>query len=162
MSKFAGADPFGSAVFGGDPSPFLLTQIDAETTTEARRLMARGMYDGTSLQAVEFSVGQDGFDPASFYAAVPVNPDATALDDSVFTDTIDHIEPPNAKARSYYCLLDTTEANVTLGEIAIWGEVQNSPGDPADGTKIIMAIGHFPLICKNSSMQYALRVTHLA
>jgi len=162
MSEFGGASEFGPALFGGDPSPYLFVQIDAETTTEARRLIARGAYDGTSLKARDFSVGQGGFDPVDYKAAIPVNPDATNLDDHYFSDPIAYVEQPNGRARSYYCLLESGDANVTLGEIGIWAEVQNSPGDPADGTLILMAIGHFPIICKNSTMQYALRVTHQA
>jgi len=151
---------FGPAVFGGDTVAFLELQVDAEPTTEARRIMARGATDGTTIQAVEFSVGQGGFDPNDYTAALPVNPDAVALDDVIFgPEPIDHIERPNVQAISCYCVLEASEANVTLGEIAIWGDVQNSVGDPPDDTKVVMAIGHFPILCKNSSMRYALRVT---
>lgn len=162
MSEFGSTSLFGSALFGGEPVPFLYLQIDAETTTEARRIITRGMADGTSLRAIKFSVGRGGFDPTDYLAALPVNPDATALEDPIFTDLIDYKEAPNTNSISYYCALETGEANQTLGEIAIIGEVQNSPGDPADESEVVMAIGHFPLLAKNSTMRYALRVTVLA
>jgi len=150
----------GPAIFGGDTVAFLEMQVDAEPTTNARRIMARGATDGTTIQAVEFSVGRAGFDPNDYTAALPVNPDAIALDEPFFgPKLIDRIERPNNQAISCYCVLEAGDANTTLGEIAIWGEVQNSVGDPVDGTKVALAIGHFPLLAKNSSMRYALRVT---
>jgi hypothetical protein len=126
---------------------------------EARRLTARGQTDGTSLRATQFSVGRGGFDPYNYLGSIPVNKDSYALDEQVFTDVIDHYERPNNMAVCFYCLLETADANETLGEVCIWGEVQNSSGDPVDGSLIVMAVGHFPLIAKNSSMQYVLRVT---
>jgi hypothetical protein len=149
----------GPAVFGGEPLANIELRIDAEATMEFRRLRARGVTDGTIVRATRFSVGTAGFDPNDYLAALPVNPNATALDNIQFTSDIDHIEWPNSECLSCYCLLETGEANWTLGEIAIIGEVQQSSGDPVDGTEIVMAIGHFPMLAKNSSMQYALRVT---
>lgn len=160
MTVFGGGTLFGgNTLFGGEPVPFLFLQVDAETTLEARRLMAEGATNGLSLRATRFQVGRGGFDPNDYLAALPVNPAATALDDFLFEDRIDYIEWANDWALSYYCVLETGEANQTLGEVAIIGEVQNSPGTPADGTEVIMAIGHFPLIAKNNTMRYALRVT---
>lgn len=159
MGIFA-TSTFGSAVFGGEPVSYLWNQIDAETTTKARRLVARGLTDGTSLQATHFSVGRGGWDPLDYHAATPVNPDAVALDDAVFgPDTIDYYEYANERCAVYYCLLDFGEANVALGEVGIWGVIQNSPIVAENGTRILMAIGHFPLCAKNSDMGYVLRVT---
>ncbi|KKN22030.1 hypothetical protein LCGC14_0919310 [marine sediment metagenome] len=159
MSEFGGGSSFGSAVFGGEPTPFLWLRVDVEMTTEGRRLTARGHTDGTSLQVISFSVGRGGFDPNDYLAALPVNPDASALSDSIFTDQVDHIEWANQQCVVCYCALDSAEANQTLGEIAITGRVANSPGDPADDATIVMAIGHFPMLAKNSDMRYVLRVT---
>lgn len=133
--------------------------VRAILTMEARRLIARGQTDGTSLRAFEFAVGLGGFDPYNYLAAIPVNPDVYALTEETFSSDIDHIEWPNAEAVAFYCLLEAAEANATLGEIGIRAVVMNSPGDPADASVVLMAIGHFPLIAKNSSMQYVLRVT---
>lgn len=152
-------------VFGGLPStptgtaPTLHLLISAQPTIEFRRLRARGVTDGTNIRAVQFSVGRGGFDPNDYLAAAPVNYNSQVLDESVFTDDIDHVEWPNPECLSCYCVLDTSVANTTLGEIAIIGEVSQSPGDPVDGSTIVMAIGHFPILAKNSSMRYALRVT---
>ena len=159
MTVFGGSTLFGGSLFGGEPVPFLYLQIDAEPTMEFRRLRARGITDGTSVRAVGFEVGTGGFDHTDYLAALPVNPNATALDASVFSSDIDHLEWPNPECLSCYCVLEAGEANVALGEIAILGEVQNSNGDPADGSQIVMAIGHFPLIAPNATIRYALRVT---
>lgn len=138
---------------------FCYLDVLATTTMEARRIMAKGQTDGSSLQAVSFSVGRCGFDPYDYLAVIPVNPDSYALDDEIFGDVIDHVEHPNAAAVSYYCLLESGEANETLGEVAIWGVVENAVDNPPSGTTVLMAVGHFPLIAKNSDMQYCLRVT---
>jgi hypothetical protein len=159
VTQFGGGSSFGSALFGGEPVPFLYLQIDAEMTTEGRRIVARGHTDGTSLQITKFSVGRGGFDPIDYLAALPVNPDASALSDEIFSDVVDHIEWANDSCVVCYCLLELADANQTLGEIAITGIVANSPGDPADDTEVVMAIGHFPMLAKNSDMRYVLRVT---
>lgn len=159
MSVYGGSTLFGGALFGGEPVPFLFQQIDAETTVYGRYLLALGSTDGMSVRCTGFAVGRGGFDPNDYLAAVPVNPDATALDDQVFTDSIDLLEEPNNQCCSCYCVLETGEANVSLGEIAIIAQVQNSAGDPADGTEFVLAIGHFPMVAKNSDIRYAFRVT---
>ena len=150
---------FGPAVFAGEPIAYLELRVDAELTTEARRLTARGATDGTALKVKEFSVGTGGFDPVDYTAALPVNPDAQALHNQVFSDTVDRIARASQNVRSYDCLLESGEANNTLGEVALWTDVYNSPGDPIDGTTVCFAIGHFPLLAKNSDFQYVLRVT---
>lgn len=155
---FFGTSSFGSASFGGDPTPSLFLQVDAEMTYEARRLMARGWTDGTSLQIVKFSVGQGGFDPFDYKVALPVNPDATVLEDPVFTDFIDALENPNPENACAYCVLEYAEANVTLGEVAIISEIQCSPIPTENGVQFVSHIGHFPLVAKNDSMRIALRV----
>jgi len=157
MSSF-GTGSFGSAVFGGDPTPFLLFQVDAEMTYQARYLMARGMTDGTSLRMVQFSVGQGGFDPFNYRIALPVNPDVTSLYDQVFTDVIDYYEYPNPQNACAYCLLEQSEANYTLGEVGVWSEIQNSPIPTENGQVILTSVGHFPLIAKADTMQLVLRV----
>lgn len=157
MSQF-GTGSFGSAVFGGDPTPLLLLQVDAEMTFEARHLMSRGVTDGTSLQMKQFVVGRYGFDPYNYKVALPVNPDAVVLEDPIFTDTIDQYEAPNPQNACAYCLLDYGEANETLGEVGILSEIQCSPIPAENGTQFISHIGHFPLVAKNDSMRIALRV----
>ncbi len=133
-------------------------QVEAVTTALARQLMARSTIDGTSLRAVEFSVGEGGFDPFNYTRIVPVNPDATGLDLSVFTDTIDEYEQPNERCACHYCVLENGEANTILGEVGIWSIIMNSPVPGENGTMILSAIGHFPAKPKNSDMQMAIRV----
>ncbi len=81
MSDFGPAE-FGPASFGGDPSGAsgLLLEVDAEITTVARRLIARRTVDGTAFKTIEFSLGQGGVDPFNYREAIPVNPDAQALE----------------------------------------------------------------------------------
>ena len=157
MSNY-GSGSFGSAVFGGDPTPLLLLQVDAEMTFEARHLLARGVTDGTSLQMKQFVVGRFGFDLYNYKISLPVNPDAVALEDPIFTDAIDYYETPNPQNSCAYCLLDYFEANETLGEVGILSEIQCSPVSAENGTQFFSHIGHFPLIAKNDSMRVVLRV----
>ena len=153
-----GISSFGGASFGGDPSPSLLLQIDAEVTALAQHLIARGSTDGTCLRGTEFAVGRGGFDPFDFASAVPVNPDAQQLDDEIFRDVVDQWEQPNDRSLAFHCILETAEANETLGEIAIYAEIHNSPITTENGTFILFAAGHFPMIAKNDSMRYGLRI----
>jgi hypothetical protein len=157
MSNF-GPALFGPAVFGGEPVPRLFTLIDAEVTTLARHYMARGLVDGTSIRSVKFSVGRFGYDPQDYLSALPVNPDVEALGDPIFTDDIDYWERPNELSICHYCLVDFAEASAVLGEVGIWSEIQNSPIIAENGTLILSAVGHFPLIAKNDSTAAVFRV----
>ena len=158
-----GESEFGSAVFGGDPSTFLLLETDAEVTSRARELLARGRIDGTGFKMVTFSVGQGGLDPFDYLIATPVNPDAVQLELPITiggnpTKAIAEYEHPNENAACVYCVLDNGEANERLSEVGIWAEIMCSPISTEVGTTFLAAIAHFPLICKNSSMKYAFRV----
>jgi hypothetical protein len=162
MSNFGSAE-FGPAVFGGEPTTVLFLSVDAETTSRARELLARGIVDGTSFKATLFSVGQGGLDPFDYKIATPVNPDAVQLEIPLLisgnpTKEITKQEHPNENSACAYCLLDTVEANDRLSEVGIWAEVLCSPYLSEIGTVFLAAIAHFPLVCKNSSMRYALRV----
>jgi hypothetical protein len=134
-------------------------QVDATVTSLGRQLLARGSMDGTSLKAIEFSVGTGGFNPFNYTEATPANPEVQTLDSSVFTDTIDEMERPNPECACFYCVLETGEANSTLGEIGIWSVIQNSPIPGENGTVMLYAIGHFPMKPKNTTMRMAFRVT---
>jgi hypothetical protein len=166
MSNF-GPSLFGPAVFGGEPVPHLYLQIDAEMTTLARRYTARGHTDGTVLQIDNFTVGQGGFDPLDYFAALPVNPDTIdSLVDPVFTDAVDYIEWANTRSIVCYCLLEAPDAaGAYLGEIGIYATVANSPGGVDDGKVVLYAIGHFPMVTRPpdlgavSSARVVLRVS---
>lgn len=162
MSEF-GLSEFGSASFGGDPSAVLLLETDAEVTSRARRLLARGRTDGTGFQVTEFSVGQGGLDIFDYHVATPVNPDAVQLELPINiagspTKVITQYERPNLNSGCVYCLLENAETNERLSEVGVWAEIKCSPILAEIGTTFLAAIAHFPLICKNSSMQYAFRV----
>jgi hypothetical protein len=162
MSKFGIAE-FGAATFGGDPTTTLLLEVDAEVTSKARRLLARGRTDGTGFQVIEFSVGQGGLDLFDYKVATPVNPDAVQLELPINiagnpTKAIAHYERPNPNSGCVYCLLENAEVNERLSEVGVWAEILYSPILSEVGTIFLAAIAHFPLICKNSSMKYAFRV----
>ena len=165
MSNFGPAQ-FGPAVFGGDPVPHLFLQIDAEMTTLARRYTARGHTDGTSLMVDDFRVGQGGFDPLDYLAALPVNPDVfDNLVDEVFTGTVQYTEWANTRSVSFYCPLAAADAAGTyLGEIGIFATIQNSPVVGEDGKQILYAVGNFPMLVRppvaaDQSAEVVLRVT---
>jgi hypothetical protein len=86
MSNFGPAQ-FGPAVFGGDPVAHLYLQVDAELTSRARRLTALAHATGLSLQVQHYRVGQGGFDPLDYWAALPVSPDDHDLVDPVSNPT---------------------------------------------------------------------------
>lgn len=172
-----GTSQFGTAKFGGDPTPFLLLEIDTELTYTARHYLARGLTDGTSIQAVEFTIGQGGIDPFDYRVAIPVSPESANLEnpialgpyvpvtDVIGAKTITKYEVPKDGSSCVYCLLDSLEPPAAgsgfLSEIGIWAKIAYSPftfeTTPPENT-FLAAVGHFPLIVKNSSMQYALRV----
>ena len=58
----------------------MLLEVDAEVTTIARRLLARRTLAGVAFKTIEFSLGQGGVDPFDYQEAIPVNPDAQALE----------------------------------------------------------------------------------
>jgi hypothetical protein len=187
MSNFGPAQ-FGPAVFGGEPAAVIDLEhgVDAEITNYARRLIARGMTDGTAIQIIDFSLGQGGLDPFDYETATPVNPDAQQLELPLIitpatgpaptvpgAKPITEYERPNEHAGCAYCQLDVQDqldgdTNATLSEIGIWGQIIWSPYTIEIGDTFLAAIGHFPLICKTGSwtdvtepergMAYAFRV----
>lgn len=169
MSQF-GTGQFGTAVFGGDPSAHLLFEVDAEITSLARRLMARGRTDGTSIQVITFSIGKGGTDPFDYRVAVPVNPDADALDIPVNIGTdptrpITYYERPNPNAACCFCQIDNTEVVSQLGEIGLWANIENSPTQAENAAPpFLAAIAHFPLVvlgppvAADPDIQYVFRV----
>jgi hypothetical protein len=134
--------------------------VDAEVTTRSRRLLARKTTDGTAFKAIEFSLGQGGVDPFDYKTAVPVNPDAQALEIPIALapKAVTEYEHPNPSSACTYCVVDPGEANEVLSEIGIWAEILWSPYTAEIGTVFLAAIAHFPIVCKNSSMSYAFRV----
>lgn len=160
MSDF-GTSEFGTALFGGDPTPYLLFDVDAEITSRARAFLARAPVDGTSIKMIEFSLGSGGLEFFNYQATVPVNPDAIDLDIPLVpavVKPIDHYESPNPQSGCCYCIVDASEANDLLSEIAIWGTVVRSPRVHEIGMRFCAAIAHFPLVAKNDSMRYGFRV----
>ncbi len=88
------------------------------------------------------------------------DPVATGVIDTLIAGAknISEYEHPNPNSACAYCGLDKTEANEVLSEIGIWGKIVWSPNQHEIDTTFLAAIGHFPIVCKNSTMDYALRV----
>ena len=160
MTQF-GQDQFGAAKFGGDPTPYLWFEVDAELTSRARALLARSVTDGTASKMIEFAMGSGGVELFDYLATVPVNPDAIDLDSPLVppvVKAIDYYERSNQQSGCCYCIVDFSEANDLLSEIAIWGTVMWSPRLSEIGMRFCAALAHFPSVAKNNSMRYGLRV----
>jgi len=68
-------------------------------------------------------------------------------------------ERPNHTAACCYCTLPRSIGTLEpLSEIALWAKIICSPITAEVGNWFVAAIGHFPIQCKNDTMQYALRV----
>ncbi len=171
MSNFGEAE-FGSGLFGGDPIPAsLLLEADAEVTNKARMLTARAATEDTAIQIVEFSVGSGGVDPFDYKTAIPVDPDAIELEIPILLPAsvppaeitghriITEYEKANLTSATFYCVLEDTIGNEPLSELGLWAKIVRSPFQhELAAAPFLAAIAHFPLICKNDSMAYALRI----
>jgi len=71
-----------------------------------------------------------------------------------FTD----IEQPNAEAVSLVCRVAQGDGNFGLGEIGIYVDIVDSINTAEIGTRVLYAIGHFPIIAKNSKSVLVTRV----
>jgi len=100
---------------------------------------------------------------AGFISTTPssyTDPVATGIIETMITGAknITEYEHPNPNSACAYCMMDTTEANEVLSEIGIWGKIVWSPNQHEIDDTFLAAIGHFPIICKNNTMAYAIRV----
>lgn len=122
-------------------------------------MLARSFVEGLAFKISRFSVGTGGYDPATMDRALPVDNTRTDLQSPIFQDAVDLVETPNDTGRCFYCRLQPSEANNGLGEIGIWGEVVDSPDNPAEvGTYFLFAIANQPFEGKNSDHTYIYRV----
>lgn len=172
MSNFGEAEYGDGHFFGGVPiPPSLLLEADAEVTNKARVLTARASTEDTSIQVVEFSIGSGGIDPFDYKTAVPVDPDAIELEipillpasvppaETVGHQVITHYEKANLTSATFYCLLENSDGNEPISELGLWAKIVRSPFQhELAAPPFLAAITHFPLICKNDSMAYALRI----
>lgn len=135
--------------------------VQAQTTNYYRQLEARAPIGDVVFQAVGFSVGRGGYNPADPVHIVPVDPTATALMDQVYPAptgfaSFQEIDTPgDASVVVYNCRLPATpvasNADYGLGEIGIWGQVLQSKSNPLEvGTYFLIAIGHMPIRAKTN------------
>jgi hypothetical protein len=68
------------------------------------------------------------------------------------------VEYPNSSATSLVCRVAQSVGNYGLGEIGIYADIIDSPIASEIGERVLYAIGHFPIVAKNSSSVYVTRV----
>jgi hypothetical protein len=68
------------------------------------------------------------------------------------------VEYPNSSATSLVCRVAQTVGNYGLGEIGIYADIIDSAVASEIGERVLFAIGHFPIVAKNSSSVYVTRV----
>jgi hypothetical protein len=93
----------------------------------------------------------EGNDPA---LDSPVFPATAPNDVESFLD----IEFPNTQATSLVCRAGQTEANRGLGEVGIYVDIIDSVNPQEIGNRVLYAIGHFPIVAKNSKSVFVTRV----
>jgi hypothetical protein len=68
------------------------------------------------------------------------------------------IEQPNPESVSLVCRLAQDDGNFGLGEVGIYVRIVDSINVQEIGTRVLYAIGHFPIIAKNSKSVLVTRV----
>ena len=68
------------------------------------------------------------------------------------------IERPNAEAVSLVCRVPQDVGNVGFGEIGIYADITDSVNPAEIGQRILYAVGHFPIVAKNTKSVYVTRV----
>ena len=68
------------------------------------------------------------------------------------------IERPNAEAVSLVCRVPQDVGNVGFGEVGIYADITDSVNPSEIGNRILYAVGHFPIVAKNTKSVYVTRV----
>ena len=103
-----------------------------------------GILPGTGFLA-------DGADPA---LENPRYPSGTPNTVAAFLD----VEYPNSSATSLVCRVAQNVGNYGLGEIGLYADIIDSIEPNEIGERVLYAIGHFPIVAKNTSSVYVTRV----
>lgn len=141
----------------------LATVVNAVVTVAA---LASGAA-GNENTLVEFDAGGTGinnFDvlPGTGFLGGGISPSlesaqfpASAPNDvEAFLD----IERPNAESVSLVCRVPQDVGNVGFGEIGIYADITDSVNPAEIGQRILYAVGHFPIVAKNTKSVYVTRV----
>lgn len=94
---------------------------------------------------------EGGADPDLESPRFPSNAPVTVED---FFD----VERPNSSAVSLVCRVPQTEGNFGLGEVGIYVDIIDSINPAEIGSRILYAVGHFPIVAKNSKSVFVTRV----
>lgn len=92
-----------------------------------------------------------GNDPALENARFPV-------DGPISVEGFIDIEQPNPESVSLVCRVPQNDGNFGLGEVGIYVDIVDSINATEIGTRVLYAIGHFPIIAKNSKSVMVTRV----
>lgn len=122
---------------------------------------------GNANTLVEFDAGGSGinnFDvlPGTGFLGGGISP---SLESAAFPagapndleDFLD-IERPNAESVSLVCRVPQDIGNVGFGEIGIYADITDSVNPSEIGNRILYAVGHFPIVAKNTKSVYVTRV----
>jgi len=145
--------------------------IVAVTTDLARQYLARVTRGEFAWQAVGFSVGRGGYNPADPVKVLPILGSEIALTDQVYPAptgyaAFEMIETPNPMAPVFDCRLASTlvagPADYGLGEIAIWAKIvyvdPSTVPPPLLNDIFMLALGHMPIRAKTRRDVMLLRV----
>lgn len=122
---------------------------------------------GNENTLVEFDAGGAGFNsfdvtPGAGFLGGGISP---SLESAKFPagapgdveDFLD-IERPNAESVSLVCRVPQDVGNFGFGEIGIYADITDSVNPLEIGQRILYAIGHFPIVSKNTKSVYVTRV----
>jgi hypothetical protein len=122
---------------------------------------------GNENTLVEFDAGGAGFNnfdvsPGAGFLGGGVSPglESAAFPAGAPNDLEDFldIERPNAEAVSLVCRIPQEVGNVGFGEVGIYADITDSVNPAEIGQRILYAVGHFPIVAKNTKSVLVTRV----
>lgn len=137
--------------------------VNAVVTIEA---LAAGSA-GNENTLVEFDAGGAGFNsfdvtPGAGFLGGGISPslESAAFPAGAPNDVEDFldIERPNAESVSLVCRIPQDVGNFGFGEIGIYADITDSVNPLEIGQRILYAVGHFPIVAKNTKSVYVTRV----
>jgi len=146
-------------MFTDTPDPIL-----AQLTDTGRTSFARMTLGEISFTLDGFAVGRGGYNSTNPVHITPIVGSVTALDDQFFpilgtTKAVESTERPHQSTIVANCRLAKDEAVSALGELGLWATIIYSAVNPSEvGTKILLAVSHFPIVTKTLKQAILYRV----
>ena len=156
-------------VINASSNPLIKNVVTATTSINAV-ITLRAVANGTlgnlnTLTEADFSgLSFNNFSifPTNGFFAGGTNPD---LENAVFPSTAPNdvkefldFEFPNPEAVSLVCRAGQMESNFGLGEVGIFVDIIDSVNPQEIGERVLYAVGHFPIVAKNSRSVFLTRV----